>query len=76
MIRTAFQRISSTTGCRAFSKSAARATESKQIPEIAKRQGEKLRKEEKSKEQRPSPISDEAKRKFEEINKKIEQGKK
>ncbi|CAO3661593.1 unnamed protein product [Umbelopsis vinacea] len=70
MIRTAFQRIYSRTGRRAFSQSASSSAESKQTPELAKKQGEKIRKEEKSKEQRPSPISDEAKRKFEEMNKK------
>lgn len=93
MIRTAFQRIYSRTGRRAFSQSASSSAESKrkyssidsvplvlgsllsaviltETPELAKKQGEKIRKEEKSKEQRPSPISDEAKRKFEEMNKK------
>ncbi|CAO3697092.1 unnamed protein product [Umbelopsis ramanniana] len=75
MIRTSLQRIYSTTARRAFSRSAAVSTESKQTPEIAKRQGEKLRKEEQSKEQRPSPIPKEAQKKFDEMNKKAEQKK-
>jgi hypothetical protein len=46
-----------------------------ETPEIAKRQGEKIRKEEQSKEQRPSPIPKEAQKKFDEMNKKAEQKK-
>ncbi|KAG2184522.1 hypothetical protein INT43_000431 [Umbelopsis isabellina] len=41
-----------------------------ETPELAKKQAEKIRNEEKNKEQRPSPLSEEAKKKFEEINSK------
>ncbi|CAM0135820.1 unnamed protein product [Umbelopsis sp. WA50703] len=41
-----------------------------ETPELAKKQAEKIRNEEKSKEQRPSPISEEAKKKFDQINSK------
>lgn len=41
-----------------------------ETPELAKKQAEKIRNEEKNKEQRPSPLTEEAKKKFEEINSK------
>ncbi|KAM3586684.1 hypothetical protein VKS41_001744 [Umbelopsis sp. WA50703] len=70
MIRTTLQRVYAATGRRTFTQSSARAAESKQTPELAKKQAEKIRNEEKSKEQRPSPISEEAKKKFDQINSK------
>ncbi|KAI8580466.1 hypothetical protein K450DRAFT_237179 [Umbelopsis ramanniana AG] len=76
MIRTSLQRIYSTTARRAFSRSAAVSAESKQTPELAKKHADKIRKEEQSKEQRPSPIPKEAQKKFDEMNKRAEQKKK
>ncbi|KAG2173058.1 hypothetical protein INT44_007031 [Umbelopsis vinacea] len=76
MIRTSLQRIYSTTARRTFSRSAVVSSESKQTPDLAKKHGDKIRKEEQNKEQRPNPIPKEAQKKFEEMDKKAEQKKK